>query len=101
MVFVVRLEIIGVMIYFFFCISDIEFLGFMVVDIYERFEEEYIKILKGRYCKYVFVIVFSRSGEFFIFGRDVKLSNKIEKFNGIFVIFGIDIVRFCFLFGVL
>ncbi|XP_048591068.1 uncharacterized protein LOC106348493 isoform X1 [Brassica napus] len=99
MAFAARSEIIGVTIYFPLCISDTEFPGFMAADIHERSEEEHIKTLKGRYCKYVSVTALSRSGELSILGRDVKLSNKIEKLNGILAISGIDTVRSCSLFG--
>ncbi|KAF8099934.1 hypothetical protein N665_0235s0032 [Sinapis alba] len=99
MAFAAVSEIIGVTIYFPLCISDTEFPGFMAADIHERSEEEQIKTLKGRYCKYVSVTALSRSGELSILGRDVKLSYKIEKLNGILAISGVDNVRSCSLFG--
>ncbi|CAA7023283.1 unnamed protein product [Microthlaspi erraticum] len=93
-------EIIGVTIHFPLCISHSEFPGFMATDIHERSEEEQRRTFKGKYCKYVSVTAFSRSGELSVLGRDVKLSYKIEKLNGILAISGVDTVRSCPLFGV-
>ncbi|CAA7051777.1 unnamed protein product [Microthlaspi erraticum] len=80
--------------------SHSEFPGFMATDIHERSEEEQRRTFKGKYCKYVSVTAFSRSGELSVLGRDVKLSYKIEKLNGILAISGVDTVRSCPLFGV-
>ncbi|KAL0738567.1 hypothetical protein Bca4012_014777 [Brassica carinata] len=99
MAFTAKSEIIGVTIYFPLCISDTEFPGFMAADIHERSEEEQFKTLKGKYCKYVSVTALSRNGELSILGRDVKLSYKIEKLNGILAISAVDTVRSCSLFG--
>lgn len=93
-------ETIGVTIHFPLCISHSEFPGFMATDIHERSEEEQRKTFKGKFCKYVSVTAFSRSGELSVLGRDVKLSYKIEKLNGILAISGVDTVRSCPLFGV-
>ncbi|KAL1212574.1 hypothetical protein V5N11_021137 [Cardamine amara subsp. amara] len=99
MEFAARSEIIGVTIHFPLCTSHSEFPGFMGTDIHERSEEEHTKTFKGKYCKYVSVTACSRSGELSILGRDVKLSYKIEKLNGILSISGVDTVRSCSLFG--
>lgn len=99
MAFAARSEIIGVTIHFPLCTSHSEFPGFMATDIHERSEEEHTKTFKGKYCKYVSVTAWSRSGELSILGGDVKLSYKIEKLNGILAISGGDTVRSCSLFG--
>ncbi|KFK27746.1 hypothetical protein AALP_AA8G423700 [Arabis alpina] len=99
MEFTARSEIIGVTIHFPLCISHTEFPGFMATDIQERSEEEHMKTFKGKYCKYLSVTAFSRSGEFSVIGRNIKLSYTIEKLNGILAISGVDIGRSCSLFG--
>lgn len=99
MAFAARSEIIGVTIHFPLCTSHTEFPGFMATDIHETSEEERTKFFKGKYCKYVSVTAYSRSGELSILGRDVKLSYKIEKLSGILALSGVDTVRSCSLFG--
>lgn len=99
MAFAARSEIVGVTIHFPLCTSHTEFPGFMATDIHETSEEEHTKFFKGKYCKYVSVTAYSRSGELSILGRDVKLSYKIEKLSGILALSGVDTVRSCSLFG--
>ncbi|EFH50478.1 hypothetical protein ARALYDRAFT_910516 [Arabidopsis lyrata subsp. lyrata] len=99
MAFSARSETIGVQIHFPLCTSHTEFPGFMATDVHEISEEEHRNFFKGNYCKYVSVTARSRSGELSILGRDVKLSYKIEKLNGILAISGVDTVRSCSLFG--
>ncbi|CAE6119186.1 unnamed protein product [Arabidopsis arenosa] len=99
MAFSARSETIGVQIHFPLCTSHTEFPGFMATDVHEISEEEHTNFFKGNYCKYVSVTARSRSGELSILGRDVKLSYKIEKLNGILAISGVDTVRSCSLFG--
>lgn len=99
MAFAARSEIISVTIHFPLCTSQTEFPGFMATDIHETSEEEHTKSFKGKYCKYVSVTAYSRSGELSILGRDVKLSYKIEKLSGILALSGVDTVRSCSLFG--
>jgi len=99
MSFAARSENIGVKIHIPLCTSHTEFPGFMATDVHEISEEEHTNCFKGNYCKYVSVTACSRSGELSILGRDVKLSYKIEKLNGILAISGVDTVRSCSLFG--